>query len=257
MPAYQPDDVNDILRRAAELQARTQGTPDVGGLTPDDLATLGQEIGIDPAFVAEALRQRARGEAAPAAAGGGFFGGPARVRTERTVPSPLTDDLWNEMVEEMRTVTGESGDTGGSGSSRLWSHRLAMSGVTRAILTAAPAREGTRVTVERYTAHEGASIFSISISLVLLATLLAAMAVGLPGLGVGALALVFTFVAARFAYGRRVRKVARETGQMLDRLELAALRETLPAATSARISLPTADAPDAVTDVRGGTRTSA
>lgn len=258
MPSLQPDDVNEILRRAADLQARTRGTEGLTGLTQADLESLGQEIGIEPAFVAEALRQRARATP-PAPASGGVFGGPGRIRSERVVPAPLTDAFWTEIVNEMRAVTGETGDTATVGASREWRHQLAMGGTTRTLLSATPAPGGTRVVVERHTAHHGGTFFAVPLLLVLLGTMLASMRAGLAGLGIGLVLFALTFLVGRFAYGRRVRGVQQDTEQLLDRLELTALREVAPAtasvASGARLHLPEDDAPDTLLSDLDRTRT--
>ena len=261
MPAYQPVDVNDILRRASELQSRSQGTAGAGGLTPDDLQSLGAEIGIDPKYVAEAMRQRARGATAPKAPGGGFFGGPGRVVAERTLPSTLTDALWSEMVTEMRATDGQPGDQSALGATREWRHTIGIGGTTRAFLSATPTREGeTRVRAERSTANVGVVTFLLPLQLVFLVGLFGSMAYGLPALGAGVLAFILVFLAGRVAYGRHTKRAWQDLQQMLDRFELTALRESPAVATgasSARIALPTDPAPDALTDLRGGTRTSA
>lgn len=260
MASYEPDDVNDILRRASELQARSQGTAGAGGLTPDDLQSLGAEIGIDPKYVAEALRQRARGASAPKAPGGGLFGGPGRVVAERTLPSPLTEALWSEMVTEMRALDGQPGTQDVVGSTREWRHMIG--GSARAFLSATPSHEGeTRVRAERGTANVGVATFLLPLQLVFVVGLFASMAYGLPALAASALVFVLAFLAGRVAYGRHTKRAWTDLQQMLDRFELTALRESPAVAStstpSSRIALPTDDAPATDTSGRAGTRTSA
>lgn len=252
MADLQPDDVNEILRRAADLQARTRGTQGLTGLTQADLESLGQEIGIDPAFVAEALRQRARNADSARAPRGGVFGGPARVTSERTLPAPLTDDLWASIAAAAARLSGDPGRTTMTGSGREWRGG-------KAFLTATPVRDGTRLHVERRTADTGVLTIALPMMVAFLVAMLAAMGWALTGLGVGALLLVVTFLATRFAYGRHVRGVWNETEQMLDRLDVDALREIAPATTGtpsgARLHLPEDDAPDPLSSDLDRTRT--
>ncbi len=263
MASYQPDDVNDILRRASELQSRSQGTAGAGGLTPDDLQSLGAEIGIDPKFVAEALRQRARGASAPKAPGGGVFGGPARVVAERTLPSTLTDALWAEMVTEMRALDGQPGTQDIVGTTREWRYAVGVgSGHARAFLSATPSGNGeTRVRAERSTINFGVPTFLLPLQLVFVVGLFASMGYGLPAFGASVLAFVLVFLAGRFAYGRHTQRAWQDLQQMLDRFELTALRES-PAVIhtstpSARLALPTDEAPGTETSGPTGTRTQA
>ncbi len=74
-----------IIQRAAELQA---GERDIGdGLTERELMQLGQEVGIPPGLLQQALmeeRTRAVATVEPGLAGG--LAGPARLATQRTIP---------------------------------------------------------------------------------------------------------------------------------------------------------------------------
>ena len=220
---------------------RDRGTHGLTGLNQADLEQLGAEIGIDPAYVAEALRQRARSADPAEAPRGGVFGGPACAVSERTLPAPLTDDLWTDIAEGARRLTRAPGRTEMAGNGRVWRG-------TKTTVTATPVRDGTRVHIERRTSETGAAILGVSMGVVLLFAMLAAMGYALAGLGVGVAALVVTFLAARFAYGRHVRGVWQDSEALLDRLEVAALRTAAP---SPRLTLPTDETPDATARASG------
>jgi len=74
-----------IIQRAAELQA---GERDIGeGLTEPDLLALGQEVGIPPRYLRQALlEERTRGGVPPVRGVAAWLAGPLALTAERVVP---------------------------------------------------------------------------------------------------------------------------------------------------------------------------
>ncbi len=74
-----------IIQRAAELQA---GERDIGdGLTERELMQLGQEVGIPPGLLQQALmEERTRAVATVAPGLAGWLAGPAQIAAQRTIP---------------------------------------------------------------------------------------------------------------------------------------------------------------------------
>jgi len=74
-----------IIQRAAELQA---GERDIGeGLTERELMQLGQEVGIPPGLLQQALmEERTRAVATVEPGLAGWLAGPARIAAQRTIP---------------------------------------------------------------------------------------------------------------------------------------------------------------------------
>jgi len=74
-----------IIHRAAELQA---GEHDIGeGLTEPDVLALGQEVGIPPRYLRQALlEERTRGGVAPEHGVVAWVAGPVAVTADRVVP---------------------------------------------------------------------------------------------------------------------------------------------------------------------------
>ena len=94
-----------IIQRAAELQA---GERDIGeGLTEPDLLALGQEVGIPPRYLRQALlEERTRSGLPPAHGFAAWLAGPVALTAERVVPGDPTDverllTSWMEREESL------------------------------------------------------------------------------------------------------------------------------------------------------------
>jgi hypothetical protein len=74
-----------VVRRAIELQARESDSASDPGLTEDELLRIGGELGIGPAHMRRALAEVAVGTPPPGGAGARLFGA-ARISAERAVP---------------------------------------------------------------------------------------------------------------------------------------------------------------------------
>lgn len=104
--------------RAAALQAESQhrGEPEHTSLS--ELKRIAAEAGIDEAFVDRALAEE---EGLGAKSGDRFlFGAPVRSEIVRTIPGPLTDTVWEEIVAECHSSLGFVGTLHQAGSIREW-----------------------------------------------------------------------------------------------------------------------------------------
>lgn len=96
-----------IIRRAAELQA---GERDIGeGLTERELVRLGEEVGIPPSYLQQALlEERTRAVATVEPGLSGWLAGPTQLAAQRTIPGEarrMQDALSQWMTEsELLTV---------------------------------------------------------------------------------------------------------------------------------------------------------
>jgi hypothetical protein len=95
-----------IIQRAAELQA---GERDIGeGLTEPDLLALGQEVGIPPRYLRQALlEERTRSGVAPERGVVAWLAGPVALTADRVVPGdPATVERvltgWMEREESLQ-----------------------------------------------------------------------------------------------------------------------------------------------------------
>ena len=90
-----------------------------GGLTLDELQRIGEEAGIEPARVAQAVEKLdARGKPAPVRRS---FGLPIGVSRVVDLPRAPTDREWEQLITQFRTTFEAHGHTTSSGGLREWS----------------------------------------------------------------------------------------------------------------------------------------
>jgi hypothetical protein len=118
---YGEEEVREIFSLATTDGTRDPSLPsEPGGLTLDELQRIGQEVGIEPARVAQAAeRLDARGRPAPVRRS---FGLPIGVSRVVDLPRGPTDREWEQLVSEFRTTFGTQGQTTTTGGLREWSH---------------------------------------------------------------------------------------------------------------------------------------
>lgn len=118
---YGDEEVREILSLATTGDTRDPSLPaESGGLTLDDLQRIGQEVGIEPARIAQAAGALdARGKVAPVRRSLGMPVGVSRVVD---LPRAPTDREWEQLISEFRTTFGTQGRTTTSGGLRDWSH---------------------------------------------------------------------------------------------------------------------------------------
>ena len=117
---FDEKEVREIFSLAATGGTGDQSLPsESGGLTLDELQRIGQEAGIEPAHVAQAVeRLDARGRPAPVRRA---FGLPVGVSRVVDLPRAPTDREWEQLISEFRTTFGTQGRTTTSGGLREWS----------------------------------------------------------------------------------------------------------------------------------------
>jgi hypothetical protein len=118
---YDDDEVREIFSLATTSDTRDQLLQaETGGLTLEELKRIGQEAGIEPSRVAQAVeRLDSRGRVAPVRRSLGIPVGVARVVE---LPRAPTDREWEGLISEFRTTFGAQGTTTISGGHRDWSH---------------------------------------------------------------------------------------------------------------------------------------
>ncbi len=246
MALYTDKDVSTILKRAAELQARTQGTA-ATGLTLEELQSIARDVGVDPQFVAQAAREAAH---APPADDDTFYfwGAPGRAQTDRVLPGEMTDDLWETIVREARRTFGQPGETSEVGRTREW--RWSYAGYyTMAFLSASSRNGQTSIHAERRLDNEGAVAFLLPLLTTFVFGMLASLTMGLPALGISLVLFVLVFFGSRKLFKSLSRKARRQLDEMLARIEqmadVAAPTAVAQAAAAPRLTLPDEALPDA------------
>jgi hypothetical protein len=123
---YSEPEIRDILQRAAKMQDEATARP-TSGLSADELEHIGEEVGIDPRFIREALAARAAQDTPLSEhneASRAFWGAPASLEIERVVEGEVTEDEWTEIVARLRRTYGGPGRQERLGRAFEWSHTL-------------------------------------------------------------------------------------------------------------------------------------
>lgn len=124
---YQKEEIQQVLKRAVELQAASSSEESEVGLTLEELEQVARASGVDPIYVRQAAAELAAPSTdAPAAA--------THLFAERWVEGPFTEEAWQEVIVELQrrydTSMGEmmgaaaygKGKEEQYGSRRSWTH---------------------------------------------------------------------------------------------------------------------------------------
>jgi hypothetical protein len=116
---YTDDEVSQILRIALDDGGAHGATRD--GLSLDELVDVAGETGIDAASIRQAAERLDSVEVQ--SRGPGLFGVRGFTEMERTVEGEITDDTWDDVVQEVRSSFGVSGgETQALGKTREWQY---------------------------------------------------------------------------------------------------------------------------------------
>jgi hypothetical protein len=172
--SFTPEEVQALIRRAAELQA-AEARGEGPGLSLDELEAVARDSGLDPRHVrAAATELRTAPKARPAEAS------TTHVHAERIVPGALTDDAIEAVVADLRhrfdsdmgmQMYGSShygkGRVERVGRSVEWAHTSMMGIETRVLMQ--PRGDGVRVRASRrvgYSSPKAESVgYGVTVSL--------------------------------------------------------------------------------------------
>ncbi len=117
---YNRGEISKILSKASEIQKKKDLYGDKEGLNKQELIELAKEVGIDPSSLAEAID---------------VFDKPSfdqnfkwskitsKIQDVAYVNGELSEELWEEIVQEIRKITGGIGKTSTSRNSFEWEQR--------------------------------------------------------------------------------------------------------------------------------------
>jgi hypothetical protein len=152
-----PADVRRALVRASEIADSLPETPAVEkSLTRGELEQAGTALGLPARAIAEALDddEPAPGEERPRRRG--FLGAPTRFVLEKELPGEPSDDEREDLLDEIRTVVGDTGSIETVGKSLIWKH----SGNTRQLSVRLRSRDGrSRIVVEERLTRQATGLF--------------------------------------------------------------------------------------------------
>jgi uncharacterized membrane protein len=116
---YSGDEVQDIVKRASEMEATSPTAS--GAMTIGGVEALAAEVGIAPETVRAAMQAGASGAAVRPARHNRVIGGPTKILFERVVDGELPETEYAALVEEIRRHLGQVGMVSQLGRSFSWS----------------------------------------------------------------------------------------------------------------------------------------
>ena len=121
-PRYSAEQVQDIVGRAAQLEATSRTAS--GAMTLGGVEALGAEVGIAPEKIREAAAVRwpeSRAVATEGTVRNRWLNGPTRIALERVVKGELPESEYTTLVDEIRSHLKAGGQVSQLGRSFTWS----------------------------------------------------------------------------------------------------------------------------------------
>ncbi|HET7374341.1 MAG TPA: serine/threonine-protein kinase [Gemmatimonadaceae bacterium] len=149
---YQADEVDEIIRRASELEAANPTQS--GAMTIGGVEAIAAEVGIAPGLVRSAAASVTPSETAAAVMlieppkRNAFIGGPTRVLVQRVVPGELRESDFPRLVDEIRRAFQNVGYVSQLGRSMTWSMSRGSAGRRDVDVAISVGDGNTRIVVE-------------------------------------------------------------------------------------------------------------
>ncbi|MDZ7692921.1 MAG: hypothetical protein U5K69_17660 [Balneolaceae bacterium] len=166
---FNRDEISKIFKRAAELEHKDNIEDDSEGLTLQELQQVSTEVGIHPKYIQLAINQLQN----PAnSVTTNLLGGPFTYSYTDSARGSITEEVWEEIVSEIRKIHGGIGKTSRLGNTFEWEQRLKEVGYIQISLS--PKRDHSKITIQaNYNQHAFIVYFlSGAFSFMLLAGLL-------------------------------------------------------------------------------------
>lgn len=110
-------EAGEIVRRAVEAQTRLPRDGAGEGIGEQELRAAARELGIDSNAFERALGDHDRD---PLPTKAGLFGGPFRHESEAILDGNIDDEVWEEVVSDLRRTFGEPGKVDKRGAAYEW-----------------------------------------------------------------------------------------------------------------------------------------
>jgi hypothetical protein len=229
--------VRRILERAAALAEDDPGTRAVERtLTREELERAAGELGIPTSAVNAALGHADGDEGeeqVPEAQKTGFIGAPTRILLEREFEGEPDDLQREDLIEDIRGATGETGTVESVGKQLVW--RNGYGPKNRDLSVRVRSRDGrTRLTVEERLGRQATGLFvglGVGGGVGPMAGYIGAVAMlGPVALVIPVVWISLMLLTARTIFGRMASRRQREAAKLMRRLEKSAARWSHPKA---------------------------
>lgn len=118
---YSRKEISRILAKASEIQALKEHHEDPDGLTEQELLHVAEEVGISREALIEALNTIDEPDLDEQSYS--LVKGTSRIQDVSAIPGEFTDQQWEEIVLEIRKVTGGIGKINKTGTTYEWEQR--------------------------------------------------------------------------------------------------------------------------------------
>jgi hypothetical protein len=129
---YSRKKISKILNRASEIQTQKDLYGDREGLTEEELVQLAEEVGIDKESLVTALQED---EINDFSQDYNWYKGTSRIQSVSSVDAEFTPEQWEEVIQEIRKVTGGIGKVTRNSTSYEWEQRRSDIGYKHLTLT--------------------------------------------------------------------------------------------------------------------------
>lgn len=118
---YSKKEISKILRKASEIQTQKDLYGDKEGLDKQELVALAREVGIDESSLFEALNKYDEEDFKQTF---NWLGGSSRIQSITNVDAEITEEAWDEIVQEIRRINGGIGKLIRTKKSFEWEQRM-------------------------------------------------------------------------------------------------------------------------------------
>jgi hypothetical protein len=118
---YSKKEISKILTKASEIQTAKDLYDDETGLTKEELMHVAEEVGISSQSLVEALSQLDDPDLNKQSYD--FMKGTSRIQNISSIKGEITDDQWEDLVLEIRKITGGIGKINKVGNTYEWEQR--------------------------------------------------------------------------------------------------------------------------------------
>lgn len=118
---YTKKEISKVLTKASEIQTASDLHDDQDGLTEEELIHVAAEVGISKEAIIEALQTIDEPDLNEQTYS--VINGTSRIQDVSTVKGEITDDQWEDLVLEIRKVTGGIGKINKTGRTYEWEQR--------------------------------------------------------------------------------------------------------------------------------------
>lgn len=129
---FSKEEISKILTKASKIQARKNLYGDQQGLTEDELLHIAEEVGIDKDSLKEAIQCAGMPELD---SDFNWVTASHKIQDVHIAPGEVDEDTWEEIVQEIRRVTGGIGKIHKVGKSFEWEQRMKEIGYKHISLT--------------------------------------------------------------------------------------------------------------------------